>query len=138
MLAEFSLPIALAGSFVVGLLGDVASQKFVEGKSFDNINLTQAVGVGLLNMVLTLPAVGLSRIVRNSGITNAQSFLFGLVSNAPLIGVSTMGNSLISQISTIFSIGHLKKNIISGILYILETHMKEIIINKKGYYCHAI
>ena len=96
------------------------------------------IGVGLLNMVLTLPAVGLSRIVRNSGITNAQSFLFGLVSNAPLIGVSTMGNSLISQISTNFSIGHLKKNIISGILYILETHMKEIIINKKGYYCHAI
>ena len=137
-LAEFSWPIAIVGTFAVGFLGDIASQKFVEGKSFDDINLVQSFGSGLLNAVLSIPAIGLSRIVRHSGITNPQSFLFGLASNAPMMLVSILGNYCISQTSTTFGIYDFISSISPKITKGLEIYIKEFLTRKKGFYYYAI
>ena len=134
MMAEFSWPIALIGSFIVEFSGDMASQQFVEGKSFDDINLDQSVGAGILNAVLSIPAIGASRMVRNSNITNFQSFLFGLGTNAPLIGLSTIGNYYISKISTLFTINDFKKNIFFKMLNVISSYAKENTTKQKGFY----
>ena len=114
--------------------GDMASQQFVEGKSFDDINLGQSVSAGILNAVLSIPAIGASRMVRNSNITNFQSFLFGLGTNTPLIGLSTIGNYCISEITPLYTINDFKKNIFLKMLNVISSYAKENTTKQKGFY----
>ena len=73
-------------------------------------------------------------MVRNSNITNFQSFLFGLGTNTPLIGLSIIGNYCIYEISTLFTINDFKKNIFLKILNVISSYAKENTTKQKGFY----
>ena len=102
-----SVPLMLLGTFVVGAGGDVASQIFLDGKSFGEVNLISAAWVGVANVGLALVGKAFSIVDAMNGLKGLDKIIYGTITNSPLLGMGMAINMGISQHSSIYTIDDL-------------------------------
>ena len=87
--------------------GDLASQMILDGKSFSKINLVSAALAGVTNAGLALGGKGLSMVEKMAELTTAESIIFGIITNSPLIGLGMAINMRISKHAPVYTINEL-------------------------------
>ena len=105
-----SVPLMLLGTFAVGTGGDIASQMILDGKSFGEVNLLSATWAGVTNAGLSLVGKGLSIVDKMTGLTRAESIIFGTMINSPLIGLGMAINMGISKHTSVYTVNDLYNN----------------------------
>lgn len=105
-----SVPLMLLGTFAVGTGGDIASQMILDGKSFGEVNLVSATWAGVTNAGLSLVGKGLSIVDKMTGLTRAESIIFGTMINSPLIGLGMAINMGISKHTSVYTVNDLYNN----------------------------
>ena len=105
-----SVPLMLLGTFAVGTGGDIASQMILDGKSFGEVNLVSATWAGVTNAGLSLVGKGLSIVDKMTGLTRAESIIFGTMINSPLIGLAMAINMGISKHTSVYTVNDLYNN----------------------------
>ena len=98
----------LGATFFTGAVGDLLSQWLLDGKSWEESNLTSAAWAGLSNMGLALVGKGLSKIGSDADLTGLTKILFETMTNSPLMG---MGMAL-----NLFGSKHLPEHTINNMI----------------------
>ena len=107
----FSVPFMLLGTFAVGAGGDIASQIFLDGKSFGEVNLVSAAWAGVANAGLALVGKGLSQVDNMNNLQGVEKITFGTMTNSPLLGLGMAINMGISTHAPVYTVNDLLEDV---------------------------
>ena len=81
-------------TFLIGAAGDILSQKYIEGRSWSEINLFRSVIAGCINGGLAFLSKGIGGLLIESGMVtfSAEYFLATLMLNSPLFALGISGS----------------------------------------------
>ena len=108
---EATIPLMLIGAFAVGLGGDIASQMYLDKKPFSEVNLLSATWAGVANAGLSVLGKALSIADKMAGLGNAESVIFGTMTNSPLLGLGMAVNMMISKLVPKYTVNDLYRDI---------------------------
>ena len=97
-------------TFAVGAAGDVASQIYLDNKSYKEINLNTAFWAGVTNASLASVGKRLSNVSRGN-ITNSDSIIFGTMTNSAFLGLGTAINMSVSVNASTYTINDFEEDI---------------------------
>ncbi len=108
LVSEMGAVIMFAGSFLAGAGGDIASQRFLEKKSWDDINLVSSLFAGIANAGLTYIGKSFSFVLDSANLSNFHNIIGNSIIGGHLSGFGMGVNLIISQHSWSYTIGDLK------------------------------